>query len=230
MYDNYNMKIAKSNYAKKMLEVNNVNGNIAITIEAIQSVPCIQITDDKALNELIRREHMRILELARARKDGYRHDEVGVLLELEEPYNRSELFWGKYNKQKGVSSIPVLTDENYYKFIKEHSTEQLLFMHNHPNNTELSFGDIGNLIATNQTRGITAVCNNGHVYCAVKNINFKNNYAYLYTKIMEIKNKRFDNRLEECNEQNKFIQELKRQDYGILFRNTPPNKRKEISQ
>lgn len=228
MYSNYNMKIAKNNYAKKMLKVNPVNGHIPITIEAIHSVPCTQITNNKALNELIRSEHMHILELARTRKDGYRHDEVGFLFELVEPYKSSDPFWGRYDKQKGVSTIPVLKNLDYHKFINEHSTGQLLFLHNHPNNSELSFGDIASLITTNQIRGITAVCNNGHVYCAVKNENFNKNYKCLLEKIMKIENGKIDDTMGRYKEKNKFIQELKRKDYGISFRSTPPNIRKEI--
>lgn len=167
----YNMHIAKRNLAKDKEYADKIGGCI-ITNSAIESVPCARITQNNSLNLLIRRHHQNILELSRSRKDGHKYDEVGYLLEIIEPYNSSEPIYGFYNANKKISTIRATYNANYLNFITSHSKEQLIFMHNHPNNSPLSFDDIINLIKRRQLFAVTAIGNTGSIHMAYKSANY----------------------------------------------------------
>lgn len=180
----YHMHIAKKNLAKDKEYADKIGGCI-ITNSAIESVPCARITQNNSLNLLIRRHHQSILELSRSRKDGHKYDEVGYLLELVEPYNNSKPIYGYYENDK-ISHIKVNKNEEYMNIVANTNANQLLFMHNHPNNSSLSYGDISNLIYTESLYGVTAVCNNGSLYVAYKTERY--NYENMLKLFLKFEN------------------------------------------
>lgn len=168
----YNMQIAHRNTDRNTEHIANLHGYTPITADSIKRVPCTQISQDPALNNLIRRIHQDILEKAMLRSDGQRYDEVGYLLELIPPYRNTDAIYGAYDSDMGTSRINPNTNKGYEQFILTHKINQLMFMHNHPNNSPLSFGDIWNLVITDQIYAVTAVGNNGSVHAAYKDSNF----------------------------------------------------------
>lgn len=154
------------------------------------------------------------------RNDGQRFDEVGYLLELVCPYNNTNAIYGVYDNNKQISSIHTQGNSEYEEFIQSHEDNQLIFMHNHPNNSDLSFGDIWNLVITDQLYAVTAVGNNGSVYSAYKDntsfnkIDIKIKFKKFYKKIMKMgeldKNKMKIQLLDKL--------KLEQQKYGIKFR------------
>lgn len=170
--EQYNMRIGNRNINKDKEYADRIHGTI-ITPASIQRVPCMQITENNALNHLIQEQHRRILELSKNRIDGYKYDEVGYLIELVEPYRTSEPIYGCYDEDRNTSRIDANNSREYRYFVDGHSKEQLLFMHNHPNNLGLSYVDIRTLILTRTLFGVTAVGNDGDVYFAYKGKNYK---------------------------------------------------------
>lgn len=175
----YEMRITKGNnddeYLNKMIRASK------ITSKTINSIPCVELTSDNSLNNLIRITHMKLLEASMLRHDEHRYDEVGILMELVEPY-QYEVYFGKVDEKTGISSIKS-NDSRFLAYIAKHSKEQLMFMHNHPNNSCFSYGDLCNFILTDEIKIITAVGNSHGVHSMCKDKNFNKNETIKYLKI-----------------------------------------------
>lgn len=214
----YHMHIAKKNLAKDKEYANKIGGCI-ITNNAIESVPCARITQNNSLNLLIRRHHQNILELSRSRKDGHKYDEVGYLLKIVEPYNSSEPVYGYYNTNKKISTIEVNSNANYLNLIISSHKNQLIFMHNHPNNSSLSFADVANLIRREQLFAVTAIGNIGSIHVAYKSTAYNEVETKhgLITLVNSMRNK--DERYKNIMKMNFLKSLMNNQDfYGIYFK------------
>ena len=195
-----------------------ING-YEIDASSIQRVPCIQITQDRALNNLIKTIHQKLLYETLMRNDGHKFDEVGCLLELIEPYRNTDMIFGYYNKNTNTSSINAHNNKEYTDYMDTHLAKQLIFMHTHPNNSGLSYGDIYNLIVNDKLYAVTAVCNNGGVYAVYKNDKF--NTTDLKNKIRKfnLTNRKIDEQ-ERIKIENKIVKRLmaEQDKYGIIFK------------
>lgn len=183
---NYNMRMPNRNKQNKVY-LNKMPNSSPITQKSINSVPLIMLTNNKSLNNLIRTMHIRLLQEASLRKDGHKYDEVGILMELVEPYNCIKVY-GEVNPGTGISSIDPKSSD-FVNYIGKHTKNQLLFMHNHPNNSCFSYGDLYNFIVTDEIFTITAVGNSHGVHSMWKKRDFNSSVAskYLYETIQRLR-------------------------------------------
>ena len=173
----YDMRL-KSRESRDVEDLRKMPNSIKIMRKTINNVPCVEVTNSKVLNELIRDTHMQLLQKAALRTDGHRYDEIGILMELVEPYGY-ETITGQVNPVTGVSSVDPM-DERFVKYLALHSNNQLLFMHNHPNNSNFSYGDLYNFIITDEIKVITAIGNLHGIYSMWKEAEFDKNRAFQY--------------------------------------------------
>lgn len=174
---NYEMKLANRNN-KDDEYLNNLYNAYKITPKVIQNVPCVALTQNNEFNNMLRITHMKLLEKAMLRTDGHKYDEMGILMELIEPYDY-KIFSGMVNKTTGISSVDP-TDVRFLSYLAQHSDNQLLFMHNHPNNSCFSYGDLYNLIMTDEIKVVTAVGNSHGIYSMWKQSGFDKSRASQY--------------------------------------------------
>ena len=144
-----------------------------ITPVDIEKVPRARIFNNE-VDEHIQKSCKRTLYRSMTRKDGYRNDEVGEIIDLQ----------GNVMKQFDGCNGSLITDiENYYEFLTDLSRLSFILVHNHPNNSSLSFDDLYTFLMDTPLIGVVAVSNNGCVSYAIKmsdNIDF---YSQLYWKI-----------------------------------------------
>lgn len=174
---NYNMRMPNRNKQNEVY-LNKMPNSSPITQKSINSVPLIMLTNNKSLNNLIRTMHIRLLQEASLRKDGHKYDEVGILMELVEPYNYI-IVYGEVNPSTGISSINPRSND-FTSYVGKHTKNQLLFMHNHPNNSCFSYGDIYNFITTDVIGILTAIGNSHGVYSIWKKEKFNSKVALKY--------------------------------------------------
>lgn len=173
----YDMRL-KSRESRDVEDLRKMPNSIKIMRKTINNVPCVEVTNSKVLNELIRDTHMQLLQKAALRTDGHRFDEVGILMELVEPYGY-ETIPGKVDPVTGISSVDP-KDTRFKKYLTLHSNNQLLFMHNHPNNSNFSYGDLSNFIMTDEIKAITAIGNLHGIHLMWKEDGFNKNRARQY--------------------------------------------------
>lgn len=202
----YDMRIAHRDnrdeeYLKKLPNATRITRNI------INNVPLVRLTENEKINDEIRQNHMRVLEESLLRRDGHKYDEVGILMELIEPYGH-KIVYGEVNETTGISSIDP-NEEQFTKYIALHSENQLLFMHNHPNNSQFSYGDIFNFIATEEIKIITAIGNGHGIYSMWKKNGFNKDVAL--------------SRIKSINRRSA-LQDILKADVGLGFRYTNSRK------
>lgn len=173
----YDMRL-KSRETRDTEALRKMPNSIKIMRKTINNVPCVEVTNSKVLNEMIRETHMQLLQKAALRTDGHRFDEVGILMELVEPYDY-EIIAGKVDQLTGISSVDP-KDTRFKKYLALHSNNQLLFMHNHPNNSTFSYGDLYNFIITDEIKAITAIGNLHGIHLMWKKAEFNKNKACQY--------------------------------------------------
>jgi hypothetical protein len=131
-----------------------------ITKEDINRVPVPHVTGTK-LDFVIQKECKRILYESMTRADEeYRYDEVGSLIDSNG--NRLCNIYG-YN-----GAIDVDSSDDYLNCILNKKNKNLVFVHNHPDDSKLSYRDILSLMAEESILATLAVGNSGGICYAVK--------------------------------------------------------------
>jgi hypothetical protein len=154
-----------------------------ITIKSIESVPRAIIFDDTNINRMLQEQSKEILRLSMNRTDGHRYDEVGRLLCIQNPNDYVDIY-GSWDDTLKTCIIDVSNNDAYTEMVLSHKLNTLIFIHNHPNNSIISYNDIASILVDNALIGVIAVSNNGNISFALKN-NTKN-YNKLYMRIQEI--------------------------------------------
>ena len=167
-----------------------VNDSIhEITDEAIREVPRAVIASGGETNKYIQSLCKDILRISKDRSDGYSNDEVGILSSLDGKF-QTEPIYGYWNEEKQISIIDIWNNEKYQEAIIFAEKNSLVFVHNHPDYSKVSYNDLINLITTEAIKIVVAVSNNGNVSFAFRKSNDFSKYAKLYKKIQtEIYNK-----------------------------------------
>lgn len=150
----------------------------------IDKVPCAKIFDNK-LNVEIQKSCKRVLYKAMIRKD-YKNDEMAEIIDIN----------GKIvGTMYGYNGKIDTSNEEYYEALLNKPELSLIIIHNHPNNSRLSFGDIHSFLFDREILGVIAVSNNGNVYYCYKTCNEHNFYRNLgYSMInLRLKNKHIKN-------------------------------------
>ena len=130
---NYNMRIANSAPMNK-------NGCYPFSEASINNIPDIDIFVNFGtldINELIKEGCKEVLRRSMSSKNAYRYGEQGLLISTVDRDAKGnplphihEYFQGEYHEIK--------TDDRYKKIVATRPIKDLIFIHNHPNNSSFS--------------------------------------------------------------------------------------------
>lgn len=141
----------------------------------IGRIPRARITNDNSINTYIQDICKEVLNLA---KNKNKSMEIGILASLDKKYKSKPIF-GYMDNKTGLCTIDTVHDEEYQDVIISFKYNSLIFIHNHPNNSKLSYNDLLNLITTPTIAIVVAVGNNGSISFAYRK---SDNYS-VYVKI-----------------------------------------------
>lgn len=141
-----------------------------ITAQSIQNIQVKNIFSGKgsrAKNQYIKKIAEKVLTESYKRKDGYQHDEVGILVDID---SLKELMTvqGYWNYNRQISLISINSNTQYQYFMDEGYNREYVFIHNHPNNSTVSYSDICEFVFNETIACIVAVGNNGVMHYAYK--------------------------------------------------------------
>ncbi|MBQ8327971.1 MAG: hypothetical protein IJX86_12990 [Lachnospiraceae bacterium] len=153
-----------------------------ITVKAIEGVPKAIITDDKRVNEHIQSLCKEVLTLSKNRTGGEANNEVGILSSLDGSFKLKPIY-GYWDDKIQTCKIDVDNNENYQEAIIINEENSLVFVHNHPNNSKVSYNDLINLITTPSIKIVVAVANNGNISFAFRFSDDFRKYTKLYMKM-----------------------------------------------
>lgn len=118
-----------------------------------------------------------VLKLSMSRDNDYRYNEVAVLVDLNTGYASKPLY--------GETDINVCNYEEYLEMTQSYEDNSLAFVHNHPNNSILSFNDLMMLYTTFSLSVVVAVGNSGKpISYAYRTSNDNMKYIRKYSKIV----------------------------------------------
>lgn len=149
----FNMRIA--NRAPKTS-----NNCYPFSIDCINNIPDIDIFTEEHINEKIKLGCQDVLRRSMHSSNAYRYGEMGLLISTLDD-TIYERFVGKYE------SVPV-KGTSYGSIVTNRQTKDLFFIHNHPNNSLLSFSDVSNLINAKSIYGVIAVGNRHNLHIVTK--------------------------------------------------------------
>lgn len=157
----------------------NKNGWYPFSEESINNLPDIKAFTNDGVNKAILEGCKNVLYRSMKYSNKYRYGEMGLLISVghlifnnDNRLRIYELFNGEYNR--------VNTSIKYYNIINNRGTKDLIFIHNHPNNSSFSGGDIMRLTEVNNLRAIVAVGNRHNLYILIDDK--KNKTALNYIK------------------------------------------------
>lgn len=177
-YNDLNMQIGnKKTGLKRTLPI----GVLPINLKTIINLPLPNLYLEKDINIALREICKELLNDAMTRKDGYKHGEVGYLLRVNDDSTIDILYkaYGDY------IHVPLSTDSEYRKIIKQYTiNDDIIFIHNHPNNGDFSYGDFAMLIGADIISSIIAVGNRGNIYVMTKTYRDYNMYSCINSNII----------------------------------------------
>lgn len=160
------------------------NGYTKITTETINRIPCKRIVVGRwsqSYNEYIQYLIKKVLYTSMVRKDEP-GNEVGILARIDGKYELNPIYGHLIN---GYPTIDTLSDIDYMNVITHGEINKFIFVHNHPNNSVLSIGDIRNFMPVHVLNAVVAVGNNGVIHYISK---VSTEYSY-YEYVMRLYNR-----------------------------------------
>lgn len=136
------------------------NGTYAFSEDNINNIPYIDIFIESDINNKLTDSCKNVLRRSLSSKNKYRYGEQGLLISTLD----NSIFYemaGTYEQ--------VLTDSIYNNIIQSRQTKDLIFIHNHPNNSIFSASDIRHLYNDVSLIGIIAVGNRHNVHVILNN-------------------------------------------------------------
>lgn len=156
----------------------NKYGAYPFSIDSVNSIRDIDIYVDNYSNDILTRACKDVLIHSMNMHNQYRYGEIGKLVSiLDEDSNGNKLqhIDEIYNGSYGSVSI----DTKYSAIVAKRGTADLVFVHNHPNNSSFSGQDLEHLYKDRFLHGIIAVGNRHNVFIVTKNGSTKNMYKYI---------------------------------------------------
>lgn len=144
-----------------------------ITQDSIDRVPRARIFGNK-IDSYIQDACKKVLELSMNRRDGYVNDEVGMLIDLS---------GNKYCCIYGYEGILNCNCDKYIDDTVGKPVNSRIFIHNHPNNSQLSLNDLIEMLTCKCVVGSVAVGNHGGISYAYKITDDCSRYALIGVKI-----------------------------------------------
>lgn len=153
----------------KVQKLQDLAGYCDITEQSIQNIQVKNIFSGKgsrAKNQYIKKIAEEVLIESYKRKDGYQHDEVGILVDINSLKELMTVkgYWN-YNMQTSLINI---NNPQYQNFMDIGDSREYVFIHNHPNNSTVSYSDICEFMFNEALACIVAVGNNGVMHYAYK--------------------------------------------------------------
>lgn len=177
-----------------------------ITPIDIEKVPKARIFNN-ILDEYIQKSCKRVLYRSMTRQDGYKNDEVAEIIDLN----------GNVKLQLNGRDGHIDIDETstYYQLLENSPRLSLILVHNHPNNSSVSFRDLHSFIAEPTLIGVIAVSNNGCISYAIKTSKDINYYDILSWKISTRIPRRAENRISPSKIRTRMLKEPHK--YNLLI-------------
>ncbi|MCD2345808.1 minor capsid protein [Clostridium guangxiense] len=158
------------------VESKNHGSKIDITDIAIDKVPIVDIIGfDDNQNKLLQQKHQKLLKIAQGDNDS--NEVLNVL--TTDFYNEAMTLGSQNGVDPGGNPQAVA-------LMRTATENSVGWIHNHPGGSTFSYTDIGQFLKP-QLKFITIVTNQGKVFVLDKKDSF--NFAGIYAKIKEIKNK-----------------------------------------
>lgn len=151
--NNFSMRIA--NRAPK-----SKNGCYPFSEESIKNIPDIDIFIEDEINNKIKLACQDVLRRSMHTSNKYRYGEMGILISTLDN-SIYERFNGEYNT--------IHTDNTRYNdIVYSRNKSDLIFIHNHPNNSSFSASDLINLSSYTSILGVVAVGNRHNLFLVIK--------------------------------------------------------------
>lgn len=141
----------------------------------IDSIRRVNFINDANVNIRLQLLCKDVLTMSMNRADGFKYDEVGILVSILGKY--------KSNPMWGYNGIIDISNPEYQEAIITNEKNSLAFIHNHPDNSIISYGDLINLITTDSIKIVIAVANNGNISYAHRMYADDGFYIKLYRNI-----------------------------------------------
>lgn len=159
------------------MRLQDIDGYTPITQKSINSVKCTRIISGEGsdkYNKYIQYLAKKILMISAKRTDGHANDEVGILARLDGTYE-SQPIYGYWDEKAETSIINITHNIEYNYMLDENKEQSLVFVHNHPNNSELSINDVFSCLTAKEIKCTVAVGNKGCINYMIKtSSNFEN--------------------------------------------------------
>ena len=156
----------------------NKYGAYPFSIDSVNSIRDIDIYADNYSNDILTKACKDVLLRSMNAHNPYRYGETGRLVSIldEDSHgNKLQHIDEIYNGSYGSVSI----DTKYSAIVAKRGTADLVFVHNHPNNSSFSGQDLEHLYKDIFLHGIIAVGNRHNVFIVTKNGSTKNMYKYI---------------------------------------------------
>lgn len=159
------------------------NKTFPFSEESINNVPDINIFIEDNVNKVITKTCKDVLRLSMNAKNPYRYGEMGILASTDttDKYGNTlpviyEVFQGDYKK------ISVGRNSRYINAIANRYNNDLVFVHNHPDNSSFSGSDIMQLHVSQQLFAIVAIGNTHNIHVLTTSDNGKLIYDSIGSK------------------------------------------------
>lgn len=161
------------------------NGVYPFSEQNINNIPYLDIFIEDNINELITQGCKDVLYKSMSSKNKYRYGEFGLLvstIDMDRKHNAIEHIYefipGVYNK--------IYLNNRYRKILLERHRliDDIVFIHNHPNNSTFSGSDLIQLAKYNALKSIIAVGNRHNIFVATKigDVSNMKNFIYDFIK------------------------------------------------
>ena len=138
---------------------------------SIESIPRPKIFSSD-LDIVVQNTCKKVLELSMSRADGFKFDEVAILVDIRSHKILHTMF--------GLGGeINILEDEDYFEITTFSDKNSIIMVHNHPNDSKLSYNDLTSLVGTPSMLGVIAVGNSGGISYSIKTSADSNYYRGL---------------------------------------------------
>lgn len=190
----YNMRISRQIDKKPA----NDNKCYPFSEASINNVPDIDIFIEPEINKAITDGCKEVLRRSMDRNNTFRYGEQGLLISTLDADSRGRKlphihmnFQGEYHQ--------IVTDSKYSEIVAERPVKDLIFIHNHPNNSSFSAADLKSLARGNSLLAAVAIGNRHNLFIVInttkksKVVDYINNYMSEFQKrngVVINKNKR----------------------------------------
>ena len=186
---------------------------------SINNIPNISIFTDETINKKITEGCKAVLRASMSSKNPYRYGEVGLLisiLDVDRQGNKLPTirvgFKGDYKQ--------IRTDNRFKQITNNRKVNDLVFIHNHPNDSKFSVADIKKFASTKTLIALIVVGNRHNIFTLIKADKEKSKYIteYIeeYTKNKCINSNKCDEK--QCEKEAISDILMNTEEFGLMYR------------